>query len=53
MLTSVLLTPRFSAELLMMMMSENLEPSDDVAVLPPQEAEPHREEDGHCALPFR
>ena len=34
-------------------MSETLEQSDDVGVLPPHEVEPHREEDGHCALPFR
>ncbi|XP_011605534.2 GRAM domain-containing protein 2A [Takifugu rubripes] len=37
----------------MMMMSENLEQNDDVVVLPPQEVEHHREEDGHCPLPFR
>lgn len=36
-----------------MMMSENLEQSDDVSVLPPHEVEPPREEDGHCPLPFR
>lgn len=37
----------------MMMMSENLEHNDDVTILPPQEVEPHREEEGHCPLPFR
>ncbi|XP_044047937.1 GRAM domain-containing protein 2A-like isoform X2 [Siniperca chuatsi] len=36
-----------------MMMSENLEQSDDVSILPPHEVEPPREEDGHCPLPFR
>lgn len=36
-----------------MMMSENLELSEDVCVLPPLEVEPPREEDGHCPLPFR
>lgn len=35
------------------MMSENLEQSEDVGVLTPQEVEPPREEDGHCPLPFR
>ncbi|XP_067349816.1 GRAM domain-containing protein 2A isoform X2 [Channa argus] len=37
----------------MMMMSENLEQSEDVTVLPPHEVEPPKEEDGHCPLPFR
>lgn len=36
-----------------MMMSEQLELSDDVGVLPPHEVEPPREEDGPCPLPFR
>ncbi|KAM3609163.1 uncharacterized protein V6R79_010526 [Siganus canaliculatus] len=36
-----------------MMMSEQLEQSDDVSVLPPHEVEPPREEEGHCPLPFR
>ncbi|XP_051236834.1 GRAM domain-containing protein 2A isoform X2 [Dicentrarchus labrax] len=36
-----------------MMMSENLEQSDDVSLLHPHEVEPPREEDGHCPLPFR
>ncbi|KAK2880626.1 hypothetical protein Q8A73_023324 [Channa argus] len=35
------------------MMSENLEQSEDVTVLPPHEVEPPKEEDGHCPLPFR
>ncbi|XP_059191277.1 GRAM domain-containing protein 2A isoform X1 [Centropristis striata] len=35
------------------MMTENMEQSDDVSVLHPHEVELHREEDGHCALPFR
>ncbi|XP_078112469.1 LOW QUALITY PROTEIN: GRAM domain-containing protein 2A [Sander vitreus] len=35
------------------MMSENLEPSDDVSLLHPHDLEPPREEDGHCPLPFR
>ncbi|KAF1385170.1 hypothetical protein PFLUV_G00127890, partial [Perca fluviatilis] len=35
------------------MMSENLEPSDDVSLLHPHELEHPREEDGHCPLPFR
>ncbi|XP_078139387.1 GRAM domain-containing protein 2A [Centroberyx gerrardi] len=34
-------------------MSDNLEQSDDIGVLPPQEAEPPREEDGHCPPQFR
>lgn len=35
------------------MMSEQLELSDDVGVLPPHEVEHPREEDGPCPLPFR
>ncbi|XP_022074533.1 GRAM domain-containing protein 2A-like isoform X2 [Acanthochromis polyacanthus] len=35
------------------MMSDNLELSDDVGVLPHHEVEPAREEDGHCPFPFR
>lgn len=34
-------------------MSENVEHSDDLGLLPPPEAEPPREEDAHCPLPFR
>ncbi|KAM8892582.1 GRAM domain-containing protein 2A isoform 2-T2 [Spinachia spinachia] len=35
------------------MMSENIEPGDDVSLLHSHEMEPLREEDGHCPLPFR
>ncbi|XP_037306753.1 GRAM domain-containing protein 2A isoform X2 [Pungitius pungitius] len=35
------------------MMSENMEPGDDVSLLHSHEMEPPREEDGHCPLPFR
>ncbi|XP_029908834.1 GRAM domain-containing protein 2A isoform X2 [Myripristis murdjan] len=37
----------------MMMMSDNLEQSDDISVPPHPEAEPPREEDAHCPPQFR